>query len=293
MAFGLISALAAAVLYGVATILQAIGVSRIAAADDTHLLARLWAGRLYAVGLLLDLGGFVATVVALRGLPLFLVESAVASSVAVTAVLSVIVLGLRLHRLEKVALAGVVVGLALLAVTAAEGPPRHVHPHMGWVLLAGSLAVAALLGVGILLRGRASCLVLSTASGLGYACVGLASRVLDSHRPWPHLLASPTLWALVVHGVLATVAYGFALDRGRVTTVAAITFAIETVLPSAIGLSLLGDEIRAHLAGVAVVGFVLTLAGCLGLAGRAEPEPDQTSAGSPPLDARTNPDQLA
>ena len=185
-------------------------------------------------------------------------------------------------------------GLALLAVTAAEGPPRHVHPHLGWALLASSLVVAAFLGAGILISRRASALLLSTASGLGYAGVGLASRVLDSHRPWPHLLLTPTLWALIAHGILATLAYGFALDRGRVTSVAAITFAIETVIPSVVGLGLLGDEIRPHLTVVALVGFILTLAGCLGLAGRAEPaadtrdDPALTSHGG-----HRSPDQLA
>lgn len=273
MLIGLLSALAAAVAYGAATILQAIGVARVAAAAQLPLLPRLWAGRLYVVGLILDLAGFAATVAALRSLPLFLVESAVASSVAVTAVLSVVVLHLRLHRREVVALGGIVLGLAFLAVTAAEGPPRHVHPSFGWVVLALAGVVGLLLALGIGWRGRAASLLLSAASGLGYAFVGVAARVLDTRHPWPRILTNPSLWALLLHGVLATVAYAFALDRGRVTTVAAITFAIETVVPSAIGLGLLGDDVRPHEGWLAALGFAITLAGCLVLAGRAEPEP--------------------
>ena len=95
MLIGLLSAFAAALAYGAATILQAIGVRRLAAAEP-HWRARARAGWPYAAGLGLDLVGFAVSVIALRTLPLFLVESAVASSVAVTAVLSVLVLGVRL-----------------------------------------------------------------------------------------------------------------------------------------------------------------------------------------------------
>ena len=74
----------------------------------------------------------------------------------------------------------------------------------------------------------------------------------------------------MAHGVLASVAYGYALSRGRVTTVAAITFSVETVVPAIIGLSWLGDHVRSHLQVVALLGFVLTLGGCVLLAGRSE-----------------------
>src|SRR5689334_15278048 len=100
MVVGLLSAFAAAALYGCGTILQAIGVRRAGAAEVEGLWARVWAGRLYACGLVLDGLGFVASLVALRTLPLFVVESAVASSVAITAGLAVLLLGARLSRRE-------------------------------------------------------------------------------------------------------------------------------------------------------------------------------------------------
>ena len=51
MTGGLLSALAAAVLYGAGTILQSVGVRRSAAAEGEGVWARLRAGRLFGVGL--------------------------------------------------------------------------------------------------------------------------------------------------------------------------------------------------------------------------------------------------
>jgi len=64
--------------------------------------------------------------------------------------------------------------------------------------------------------------------------------------------------------------YAAALQRGRVTMVAAITFGVETVVPALIGLALLGDRARPGFAPVAAAGFVVTVAAALALARLAE-----------------------
>ena len=71
--------------------------------------------------------------------------------------------------------------------------------------------------------------------------------------------------------MLATVAYGLALARGRVTTVAALTFATETVVPALLGVLVLGDRVAPGHGPAAALAFVATLGGCIALAGRAEP----------------------
>ncbi|MBO1755887.1 hypothetical protein [Allobranchiibius sp. CTAmp26] len=276
MTLSLLGALAAAIAYGAATILQAIAVRRLSALPpEPGWRARVPGVAMYVWGLILDLVGFALSAAALRTLPLFLVESAVASSVAITAVLAVLFLGVRLQRREIGALIGVVVGLALLAVSAHEGPARHVGHLAGWLLLAAAVLVAALLVTGwyAVADAGASALTLATASGVGFGMLGVAARVLHLPHHWWGFFTEPVFWALIAHGVLAAVSYGLALDRGRTTTVAAVTFAVETVLPAAIGLTLLGDGVRRHLAVVAVLGFVVTLGSCLALASRAEPDP--------------------
>lgn len=282
MTMSLLGAFLAAFAYGAATILQAIGVARLAALPgDPGWRARLPGGTVYLSGLLLDLLGFFMSAKALRQLPLFLVESAVASSVAITAVLAVYFLGVRLHRAEIVALGGVGVGLALLAISAKEGPPRHVGHLAGWLLLLAAVLVALLLVAG----WRAvpdpgnSAIVLAFAAGAGFGMLGVAARILTIPDHWWRVVTEPTLWALVANGVLASIAYGIALSRGRTTTVAAVSFATETVIPAIIGLALLGDGVRHHLWIVATVGFVVTLSSCIALAHRADPGP--TAVGSP------------
>jgi len=268
----LLGAAVAAIAYGTATVLQAIGVQRMAAIPDgAALWTRLVAGRLYAFGLILDVLGFLASVASLRTLPLFLVESAVASSVAVTAVLAVLVLDLRLRHAEITALAVIGVGLVLLAVSAEPGPAHHAGAVAGWVLLGTVSLVALMLLIGLrdANSARAS-LILATAAGAGYGLVGIAARALEVRHPWWRTAADPVLWALLAQGALAVIAYGFALHRGRVTTVAAITMVVETVFPAIVGLVFLGDAVRDHLTLLAVIGFVATLAGSLALANQAE-----------------------
>ncbi|NHN56358.1 hypothetical protein G9U51_11275 [Calidifontibacter sp. DB0510] len=269
---GLLGAVLAALAYGTATILQAIGVRQLdALPEHPGWPARLKAGRLYAVGLALDGLGFLLSFAALRTLPLFLVESMLASSVAVTAVLAVVVLHVRLRRAEVAALGVVGIGLVLLALSAHEGPGRAVGSTGGWLLLGFAVIVGVLFALGYADRDRSrSSVQLAVVSGLGFGVTGIAARVIEPAKPLWHTIIQPQLWALIIGGIAAVVAYGFALDRGKTTTVAAITFAVETIVPAAIGLAFLGDAIRHGLVVVAVLGFAATLGGCLALAGRAE-----------------------
>lgn len=270
--WGLTGAFVAAIAYGAATILQAIGVRRLADAPaGSSLWHRALAGRLYGAGLLLDGIGFLASITALRTLPLFLVESAVASSVAITAVLAVVLLKIRLARREVLALAVVGIGLVLLAISALEGAVRQVHHHAGhWVLVSVvPIAAVALASFLIRSRGRSSA-VLALVAGLSYGMVGVAARILVVPGRWWLLVTEPAFWAIVVHAVIGLVTYAYALERGRTTSVAAITFATETIAPALIGLRFLGDGVRHHHGPTALVGFVLTLGACIVLAGRAE-----------------------
>lgn len=281
MSFGLLGALLAALAYGAGTVLQALGVRRFTDAPARPRARRLWAGRLYGVGLAVDGAGFLASVLALRTLPLFVVESAIASSVAVTAVLSTVVLRVRLTGREWMALVGTGAGLIALAVSASEGPA--VRPHaVGILVLGAAVPVAALLALGWRLpRGsRLGVTLLSAAAGLGFGGVGVAARVLDMSVPWWHNAGNPLVIALVVHSALAMAAYAVALERGRATTVAALTFAVETVVPAAIGVAWLGDAVRPGPGWtvLAVLGFVATLAGSIALASHAEPAPASSAS---------------
>ena len=101
--------------------------------------------------------------------------------------------------------------------------------------------------------------------GLAFSGMGLAERTLELPDPWWHVFGGPTPYALIGYGVIGITAYASAIARGKVTTVTAVTFAVETVVPSVIGLIALGDSSRPGFAVVAAAGFAATVGGAIGL----------------------------
>ncbi|HEU4676237.1 MAG TPA: DMT family transporter [Motilibacteraceae bacterium] len=269
---GLVGALAASLCYGLATVLQALAARRaVGPSAGTGGLAATVVDVRYLAGLVLDGAGFAASVVALRTLPLFLVQAAVTSSVGVTAVLAVRFLGARLRRRELLTLLLLGAGLLLLAASARPERALPLPVVGGWVVLAAGLVV----GAGCLLAaragGRAAGPACAAGAGLAFGGAALAARALTVPHPLWRVVTDPLAWALAVHGVVGTLAYAAALLRTAATTVAAVTFAVETVVPAALGLALLGDSVRAGTAPLAALGFALAVTASVLLARFAEP----------------------
>jgi drug/metabolite transporter (DMT)-like permease len=249
------SALAAAVAFGVASLLQEDGARRSEARGDIglRLLAEFLRQPAFLIGTALDAAGFVLTFVALRGLPLFAVEAAVSSAVAVTAV-GAARRGQRLGRAGRVAVAAVVVGLAFIGSSALpEGPPTLAGP--GRLALLGGMPALAAAGflVGRRIQGEVAAPLLGGLAGLAFALFGVAGRVL----PHPPYVQDPLSWAALAYIALGILLYGAALQRGAVTAVMASTTAVETVFPAVVGLAL-ADGARAGLGPVAAIGFLMT-----------------------------------
>src|ERR671933_283751 len=105
MIVGLLAALASSVCYGVATVLQAVS-ARPAPRTvevDPRLLRRLSRQLPFVAGLALDVVGFGLQFLALRVLPVFLVQAAMSANLAVTALVAVPVLQVRLGRRDSTA----------------------------------------------------------------------------------------------------------------------------------------------------------------------------------------------
>jgi drug/metabolite transporter (DMT)-like permease len=283
---GVLGALVAAVSYGVASVLQAVAARRTSGSTslDPRLLIRLGSQWSYLAGIGLDLIGFLASLAALRTLPLFFVQSAIAGSVGVTVIIAVAVLGARLTRREAGALAALGAGLVLLAATA---QPERVAPLPAlsrWALLAGVALLVCYGGAAARLRDAVSATALAAGAGLGFSGLGVAARTIAAPDPWWRLVTDPAAWAICGYGMVAILLFGTALQRGSLTVTSAVTFAVETVVPAAIGLTLLGDRPRPGLAPVAIAGFILTLGGAVLLARYADPAeipPATTGPASP------------
>jgi drug/metabolite transporter (DMT)-like permease len=266
MVVGVVAALLAAACYGVASVLQA----RAARADtpttglDPGLLLRLLRRTPFLLGLLLDGVGFVAQFAALRVAPVFLVQAALAASLAVTAVVAVPMLKVRLRGLEWMAVAAVSVGLVMLGVSSGPEGPANSGAGFHWILLA-SVAVLAVVGIaaGRLADPTRSAL-LGLVAGLAFGAVALAARSLTDLSP-SGLVRDPATYALLAAGAAAFIFYANGLHRGAVTVVTATLVIGETLPPAAVGITILGDHTRPGFAPLAVAGFVVALLGAAGL----------------------------
>lgn len=264
MKIGLLYAGAAALCYGTGSIMQATAARRNAVAPgvDPRLLVRLVTQLPYLAGLGLDMLGFCFGVLALRVMPLYVVQAIVSSNLAVTAVLAMFVFRLRLSAREWGSIVAVCLGLALLGLSAGhEGP--HSTPLADRI---GLLVGAVLLGLVALAMVRTDrhipSIVLGGVAGLGFGAVALAARSIPTLRP-AELVRDPAAYALLIGALVGALFFATALQRGRVTTVTASVVVGETVVPAVVGVIALGDVIRPSTAPLAVAGFIVAIGGVL------------------------------
>jgi len=270
-------AVGAMVLFGIASVLQAVATSRAVDVEvlDPRLLLRLAHQRVFLAALVLNGLGFLLHIAALQSLPLFLVQAVIAGSVAVTAVLSVRVFGVRLGRVQWGAVAIVVLGLVLLAPTATEGEALTPGAREPLLLLAAVVAVCVAAAAVRRVTGAPGSVLLGLLAGTGFGVVAVCARLLPPYGL--ALLTAPVAYVLVLAGGTAYFVYSAAMQRGSVTTATAAMVITQTVVPAVVGL-LLGDSVRAGLVPVAALGFTLALAGALGLARFEQVEPVPASA---------------
>ncbi|WP_353947171.1 hypothetical protein ABII15_23755 [Streptomyces sp. HUAS MG91] len=265
----MLCALASAVCFGTASVLQAMA-ARAAppgtgSGVDPALLVRALGQWRYVAGLGLDAVGFVFQVVALRSIPIYAVGAALAASLAVTAVVAARLLRVRLSGAEWGAVAAVCAGLAMLALASGAEGDRAGSDALRWAMLGVAVGV---LGVGAAagrLPGRGRALALGLGSGFGFGVVEVSVRLIDDVSPGA-LLTNPATYALLVGGGAAFLLLTSALQRGSVTVATAGMVLGETVGPALVGVACLGDRTRAGFGWLGVVGFGVAVAGALTLA---------------------------
>jgi drug/metabolite transporter (DMT)-like permease len=240
----------------------------------------------YLAGLGLDAVGWVLSLLALQRLPLFAVQAAVASSVAVTVVLAALVLHERISRRQLGALITLGVGLILLAASAAPDSAASISTATEVALLVGVLVVGVAGLATMPLRGANGAGTLGALSGLAFGGTAICARALESVTSLGDVLRDPLMLGILGYGALGLVFYAAALERGSVTIATSCQVAVETVVPAVIGLTVLGDRARNGLAGVAATGFLLTVAAAVVLTLVSPPEPEPASPGEELAPAR-------
>jgi drug/metabolite transporter (DMT)-like permease len=250
-------AVAAMLGYGVSSLLQSEGA---AAGGGVLGIVRRPA---YVTGVGLDLLAWLLSLAALRALPVFQVQAVLAGSLAVTALAGRAVLGLRLRRIDGVAIGVTVAALIVLAASAGPQPAEEVPEPVRLAVLGAVLLVAA---AGWLAgrAGRAStCAVLA---GLAFGGAALAARGVRLEAP-AAIVADPLAWALAVSGVAGMLLYAQALARGSLARVTALLWVVEVVAPGLAGVALFGDRVRPGWVLAAVLALAATLAAATVLAG--------------------------
>ncbi|MGV9704504.1 hypothetical protein [Streptomyces sp. NPDC003483] len=280
-------ALGAAVCFGTATVLQAIAARTAAATGggaggpggDAALLLRALRQWRYLAGLALDGLGFVFQIAALRSLPIYAVGAALASSLAVTAVVAARLLRVRLSGTEWAAVGVVCAGLGMLGLASGAEGGRAGSLTLKYAML-GTAVLVLLLGlVGGRLSGRGRALVLGLGAGCGFGVVEVSVRLIDGLAPGT-LLRNPAVYALLVGGGAAFLLLTTALQRGSVTAATAGLVIGETIGPALVGVVWLGDRTREGLEWLAVLGFLVAVAGALALARFGE-APAETPSRTP------------
>lgn len=203
--------------------------------------------------------GFLLTFVARHELPLLLVQAGVVGALGVTAAVQSVRGVARLSSYDVAAVAGLVVGLALLAVSSETGPAPDARPeHIGVLLL---VLAPALAGTS---RGWPA-VVFGALAGTAFGVGAVAARVLvaklDVLLTWPVPLSGADLAA----GILVVASLGLGqlnltrgLGRGHPVAVLGSMYAASTVVPAAIGWLMLGEHPRQGTEWAMAAALVLT-----------------------------------
>ncbi|WP_432563112.1 hypothetical protein [Kineococcus sp. SYSU DK003] len=260
MSLALVAAVLAAFGYAAGSVLQSVGVR---GGSGAAALAR---SPLYLAGLGCDGAAWLLSLVALRRLPTFAVQSLLAGSLALTVLLARVFLGSRLRRRDTVAVLLLVAALTVVGGAGTEQPSPRVPRAVELGLCAAAVAVScAVLG---LRRGGSA--VQAVLAGLGYSVAALGARAVFVPDVWWHVVGEPVAWAVLVGGIAGTLGYAAALERGPVGPATALLWSVEVVVPAVAGFAVLGDTVRAGWWPATVVALVVVV-GCSAALADAQP----------------------
>lgn len=260
IALAFAAAVTAMLLYSTASLMQAVATRR---ASGPAVLRHPY----YLAGLGLDGLAWALSLVALVRLPVFVVQSVLAGSVAVTILLAWRLLGTPLRRLDVVSIALVLAGLVGIALTA--GPESSAHPSttIVWGL---TVAVGVVAAVSLATYRIRSMPLHAVLGGLGFGGAALCGRaVAVTCSSVGDVVRSPAAWAVLVAGVVGAAMYARALESNRVGPATAIMWVVEVVVPGIAGIVWLDDAVRAGWFPAAAVSLAAAVVGCV-LASLAE-----------------------
>ncbi|WP_127131876.1 hypothetical protein [Georgenia sp. SYP-B2076] len=260
MTLGLAAALLGTLGYGAGSVLQAAATAR---ASGPAALRH----PLYLAGLGCDLVAWLASLLALRSLPLFVVQALLAGSLAVTVLLARVFLGTRMRGRDLLAVVAVAAALAVVAAAGgAQSAGAAPAGFTGAVLAGLGACVLALL----VLYRRGGWPALAAVAGAAFSGAALCARAIQGPGPAGAgpvgLLTDPLVWAIPAFGLVGLMAYARSLERGNVGAATAVLWVVEILVPALVGVWALGDSVRPGWQLAAAAAIALAVAGCVTLA---------------------------
>jgi hypothetical protein len=248
---------------GISTVQQKIGADKekIIHSFDFMFLLRLLRNFQYSFGTALEILAYLLSLVALRILPLFLVQSLIAASIVVTAFGERLILHRRLTRRTLWMLGTVLAGLVLLAVSAVTGHANDSNYSAKILveILPLPIAVAGLFFIHW--RHILSAFFLAALGGLAFGNTSTIGRILVYPHPFWKIIENPLLASLILSAILGQYLFTASLQRSTATKSNAIMIALQTLGPAFMGLLFFDDRIKAGFAPVVIIGTLLVVIG--------------------------------
>jgi hypothetical protein len=285
-AYGIPLALATTLAFNTGLILEKRALGRMSALnlrEVRQVIASLLANPAWAAGFALVLTGLACQVIVLAFEPISLVQPIVASGLALSLLLSRLVLRERLGGAESRCVIAVAVSVILIALSQGGQPTQATRP-------AGAVAMTAVMvptiGAGLLIaawpllvrRGKHRGAAIGTCAGLGtgllYGVVSLTTKGLSGILARDHtavsiaggILASPYLYLLAGCSVIALLLYQAALQAWRASILIPVSSIVSSMYFVIAGTWLFHEQLpaspgrlAARLVGMAIAGLVLVI----------------------------------
>lgn len=266
MLFAYLAAFATAVFYGCSAVLEdrAAKSTPVTGTSGKRAAFKATMRPLYVAGMGLSIVAWALALYALQRLPLFAVQAIAASSIGVVVLIIWMTTGIPPTRRDVTLLVLLGVGLIALAVSAAPSSPEPVNRAFEVLMWVGVVGVAVAAVFAARRHGVRGAALLGLVSGLSDAGMALCARAVEGST-FGSIVTDPVAIALIPFTVMGVVTFAAALQRGSASTALACQQGMATVVPSALGLLVLGDSARDGFAPVTVIGFAITVGAVLGL----------------------------
>ncbi|MDD5448102.1 MAG: hypothetical protein PHO53_02905 [Actinomycetota bacterium] len=251
----------------------------------------------WIAGVLISIAGGAFYAVALLFAPVSIVQPLAGTGIVLLAYLAIKNLGEKPKRMDLAAAGMIVLGVALIGVSMAEGVPENVKhdPVELWIFTGVAVLLSLIIPLAMRRDPKREGAALGVCVGILYGLTAIFGKLLlvDWANRWPkeHLMglfSSVFLIAWVVTLIAGFITYQAALQRGMAVVVAPVVAGLSQLIPILGGTIALNEPFPKNpgLIAARIIAFALIMAATVILSSRAEEilptevEEDQAQRGS-------------